>query len=372
MENREIRAYSILAKGDMPTAISSEEFMMPSQTDKDKRYRVQHKEAWVCDCLDFQKHHKPCKHIIATQLWLKMRAKAQNEGTFDIEKEVLNKLSCAYCGSDNVFKNGSRKTQGKVKQRFFCRDCKRTFIEDKGFEKFKGEPKLITLIMDLYFKGVSLRKIKDHVKQFYGKDISHETLRRWIVRFTKKLNENVDKFTPKLSDTWHADEVFVKTRTSKQTPRGNWAYNWNVLDSKTRFLIASNITELREQYEAKQTFREAKRVANTEPKTIITDNWKAYDDAVKEVLPNTEHHKYAGLKAHVQNNKIERFHGTFRERDKVMRGLKSIQTAQNFIDAHRAYYNFIRPHSALGMTPAQAAGIDLNLGQNRWLSLLRN
>ena len=53
-----------------------------------------------------------------------------------------------------------------------------------------------------------------------------------------------------------------------------------------------------------------------------------------------------------------------------MRGLDSDETA--FIDGFRIYYNFIRPHMALGgLTPAEKAGINLQLGQNRWLSLIK-
>jgi len=40
---------------------------------------------------------------------------------------------------------------------------------------------------------------------------------------------------------------------------------------------------------------------------------------------------------------------------------------QGFTD----YYNFVREHSELGTTPAEKAGIDLNLGENRWMGLLR-
>ena len=29
------------------------------------------------------------------------------------------------------------------------------------------DPKIITITLDLYFKGSSLRKISDHLKQFY-------------------------------------------------------------------------------------------------------------------------------------------------------------------------------------------------------------
>lgn len=70
------------------------------------------------------------------------------------------------------------------------------------------------------------------------------------------------------------------------------------------------------------------------------------------------------------NNIIERFHGTFIERDKVMHGFKGRE--QIFSDGFRTYYNFIRPHSTLnGLTPSQVADIDLKLDGNKWLSLIR-
>jgi hypothetical protein len=42
------------------------------------------------------------------------------------------------------------------------------------------------------------------------------------------------------------------------------------------------------------------------------------------------------------------------------------------IDGFKIYYNFIRPHQALnGLTPAEMANLNLNLGQNKWLSLIQ-
>ncbi|HDM60208.1 MAG TPA: hypothetical protein ENF96_00955 [Archaeoglobus veneficus] len=72
----------------------------------------------------------------------------------------------------------------------------------------------------------------------------------------------------------------------------------------------------------------------------------------------------------LNNNLVERFHGTVRDREKVMRGLKIENTP--IINGHMIYYNFIRPHMSLdGRTPAEEAKIDLNLGNNKWLDLLR-
>ncbi len=45
---------------------------------------------------------------------------------------------------------------------------------------------------------------------------------------------------------------------------------------------------------------------------------------------------------------------------------------QELVDAMRIHYNFIRPHQAIGnQTPAEAAGINLQLGENKVENLMR-
>ena len=71
----------------------------------------------------------------------------------------------------------------------------------------------------------------------------------------------------------------------------------------------------------------------------------------------------------VNNNVLERFNGTVRERDKVIRGFKKEDTP--ILKGQRIFYNYIRPHQALGgATPSQIAGVELNLGRNKWFELL--
>ena len=52
-----------------------------------------------------------------------------------------------------------------------------------------------------------------------------------------------------------------------------------------------------------------------------------------------------GFYVHVQvglrdglNNKLERYHGTWRERGKVMRGLKTFKTTEEMLEFYRTYY----------------------------------
>ena len=77
LENlRKIRAYSILAKGDMPKMIGEETFIVPSQSDSERRYTVTHNGSWKCNCPDFQKTGLMCKHIQSVQMFLKLRDNA--------------------------------------------------------------------------------------------------------------------------------------------------------------------------------------------------------------------------------------------------------------------------------------------------------
>jgi transposase InsO family protein len=67
---------------------------------------------------------------------------------------------------------------------------------------------------------------------------------------------------------------------------------------------------------------------------------------------------------------VERSHGTIRQRNKVMRRLDDMITAQTMMDGLRIYYNFIRPHTALnGRTPAQKANVESD--ETKWMVLIK-
>jgi len=88
--------------------------------------------------------------------------------------------------------------------------------------------------------------------------------------------------------------------------------------------------------------------------------------------PRTQHVKLKNIREGTNNNIVERLHGTIKERTKVMRGMDNDESAQRMMDANRIYYNYLRPHEALGgKTPAEKAGMDLELKGNKWEELIR-
>lgn len=72
------------------------------------------------------------------------------------------------------------------------------------------------------------------------------------------------------------------------------------------------------------------------------------------------------------NNCAERDNERIKGRIKTMRGFRRIGTAKDMLFILDNHYNFVRPHMELcGGTPAEAAGLDLKLGRNRLLNLIK-
>jgi len=194
------------------------------------------------------------------------------------------------------------------------------------FERRKAEPKIICLTLDLYFKGVSLRKISDHLKQFHDIDVCFTTVFRWIERYIEIMDEYVRQFKPHLGNIWQADEMMVQID-------GDWFYLWNILDTRTRFHLASVISKQRKVMDARKVFQVAKKCSHgSKPEFIITDGLHSYGKAINKEFhtrrTETKHIGNVGINRmknkHLcwDNNKIERFHGTVRDRNKTQRGLE--------------------------------------------------
>ncbi len=66
---------------------------------------------------------------------------------------------------------------------------------------------------------------------------------------------------------------------------------------------------------------------------------------------------------------MERMNGEIRDREKTMSGLKKVDT--HILKGCQIFHNYIREHQALGKTPAEKYGIELE-GENKWLTLIQN
>jgi transposase-like protein len=378
---RELRGLKILSEPDTIIKMGMNEWDVRSQS-KDVYYRVsrvhvkgrdpQHTHDWKCTCPDHTTRNVICKHIYAVQFSLKIKVDVETDiKAQKIKGDEIGTVTCPFCKSQNTTKRGVRaNTYGEI-QRYGCLDCNHRFVVDKGFSRVKHDPKVITLTLDLYFKGVSLRKITDHIQQFHDRKVSQTTPMRWIKKYTQLLGKYAEKYEAEVGNIWHCDEttVFIK----KEGMKKNYQWIWNLMDSKTRYLLACQITETRFVDDARIPLRKAKEAANRRPDAIVTDGLHAYKKAIKaEFYDHTApiqnpHIRLKDFETKPNNNILERLNGTFRERTKVMRSLDSSIGAQEFVAGLQTYYNYIRPHQGInGMTPAQMANIPINLMGNRW------
>lgn len=344
-------------------------FAVPSQTGKNVQYDVRLVEnKWVCNCPDFvYRKVQSCKHIYAVKFWI-----ATNTYLSDKPKPKVfadDSTQCDRCGSITVIRYGS--CAGK--QTFYCKECHHKFTPNL-LKKAKYSPELVTLTLDLYFSGLSLRKIARSINDHFNLNLGSASIYRWIKRYVPVISEYVNSLCPQISKTWHADELFVNMRGG-QIVKGNKniGFLWNVMDRKTRFLIASKLSESRDTKGAIQAFKDAiKNAHGINPNTLHTDALRSYQVGISETFDRYVHQvaKCGIGKPHANNNRIERLNGTLRERAKVQRGWKTIKTP--LAEGMRIQYNFVKPHMTLkGKTPAQQAGIDVvSKKGNKWMDLL--
>ncbi len=191
----------------------------------------------------------------------------------------------------------------------------------------------------------------------------------WIQKYTALMEKYLDKITPQVSDTWRADELFLKVK-------GNMKYLYALMDDQTRFSIAREVADTKFTTDLRPLFQHGKRIAEKSPKTLITDGAPNFHEAYKQEfytqrLENqTEHIQEIRLSGSVHNNKMERMNGEIRDRERVMRTLEKTDTP--ILTRMQIFHNYVRPHEALkGKTPAELAGITVE-GNDKWLTLIQN
>jgi len=319
---------------------------------------------WLCTCPDFEFRNVQCKHVWAVQFSLAVRK--------EVEAIVIEPITdihaCLFCKSENIIRWGLRHNKYGDIQKFSCKSCGKFFTINLGFEKMKHSPQAITTAMQLYFSGESLRNTARSLR-LIGAQVSHQTIYRWIAKYTTLMEKYLDKITPQVSDTWATDELFLKIK-------GNMKYLYAMMDEQTRFWIAQEVADTKYTADVRPLFQLAKQIAGKQPKTLVSDGAANFHEAyLKEFrtakLENrTEHIRHIRLAGDYNNNKMERMNGEIRDREKVMRGLEIKDSP--ILKGVQIYHNFVKPHMALdNRTPAQAAGIEVK-GKDKWLTIIQN
>lgn len=257
-------------------------------------------------------------------------------------------MNCKYCNSDNVIKYGKYKDI----QYYYCNDCKRKFSNPDAIPKMQYSTDKVADAISMYFEGMSLKEIRRNFIQQYNDYISDATVLNWVNRFTDLAVNEAKKYKPDVGSIWVADETVIDLD-------GKNIWLWDIIDTKTRFLIATHMSYTRTKQDAQMLMKKAYNRIGKMPRVIYTDYLRAYLDGIELTFGAETQHKPGGpFDLECNTNLIERMHGTIKSRTKVMRGLHTLESAKKYLDGWLVHYNYFRPHMSLkDSTPARVAGI---------------
>ena len=272
-------------------------------------------------------------------------------------------MMCKYCSSERAVKNGHVHS----KQFYLCTNCGHKFVEPKAFPKMRTKGRVVATAIDLYFEGLSVRKVQIQVDKIFGVKVSQVAVWKWIKKYANLVSDFVETLMPNLIGIYKVDETALKCK-------GVQKWFWEIIDEPTKFLVASHLSGSRTTKDAIALFDKSLKVAKRKPISIYVDGLPAYVKGYSKVFwtmrkaTRPELIRKIGLRAVNSNNSVERLHGTLKDRVKPMRGLKGEQTTRTLLKGWVAHYNYVRKHQSLGKTPAQASGIEL---EDSWHVLIK-
>jgi len=279
-------------------------------------------------------------------------------------KPVVSKLACKFCEGQHTRKYGLYKGV----QNYYCDDCERKFIGTDALPGGRVSPSFIANALNEYYSGMSYHEIENNIEHQTDSDISHTAVVKWVYKFTDKAIKETADLHPKVGNVWIADETFIQTDIKGTDPKG--VIFWDIIDAKTRFLLASRITTTRGKADARILMELAAKRAGKAPSVVVTDKLPAYLDGIDMAFGSeTEHRQGSPFHLKHSTSLIERFHNSLKSRTKVMRDLRDKNTLKRFTDGWLVHYNYFRPHTSLAnKTPAEAAG--LNYEHKDWADVV--
>ncbi|MFC9285273.1 IS6 family transposase [Streptomyces sp. NPDC057052] len=194
----------------------------------------------------------------------------------------------------------------------------------------------------LYFRfPLSFREVEELMLE-RGVIVTHETIRRWCAKFGQSYANGLRRRQPRPGDKWHPDEVFARVN-------GEWKYLWRAVDQDGDVLDIL-VQNRRDTAAARRFFRKLLKKTCSVPRLVVTDKLRSYDAAHREVMPSVEHRSHKGL-----NNRAENSHQPTRQRERAMKGFRSVGGTQRFLSAFSGISPHFRPRRHLMSAPGYRA-----------------
>lgn len=215
-------------------------------------------------------------------------------------------------------------------------------------------PHTLGLILTYHVNyGLSARKTAALMKDVHGVPISHQSILNYENSVALLLKPYVDHYPYELSDQFCGDETYIKVN-------GRWHYLFFFFDAVKKIILSYPVSPNRDTVSAIRTIDEAlwKMKEIPEDLTFVVDGNPIYLLAqhffaqhgitfdVKQVIGLTNEDQvsteYRPLK-----QIIERLNRTFKGNYRSTHGFGSDHGSVSYVTLFVAYFNFLRPHSAL-------------------------
>jgi len=201
------------------------------------------------------------------------------------------------------------------------------------YKHFRFPIAVISQAIYLYNRfTLSYRDVSDLLLQ-RGIVVSHQTIKKWNVRFGSFFAEEIKKRRRKPKRRWHIDEMHCKINGKKH-------YLWRAVDSDGTVLDV--FVSTRRNKQAAQKFFSKLLDQYEDPSNITTNRLRLYRSVVPETYPKTKH-----IKGKWKNNRVENSHIIIREREKKLKRFKSAKQAQTFLDRFEFLRGYLKPKQHL-------------------------
>jgi transposase-like protein len=244
-------------------------------------------------------------------------------------------------------------------------DCRRKFKFNSDAFHGKVSSSYVSQALSEFYTGSSINDIRETLYQEHQYKPSKSIVWKWVTKYTNLAIKQFADQKPKVGTSWECDETMVDLDKNLKV----WIYN--VIDEKTRYLLASRIAISRTTNNAEAVMREAAKRAEKAPNKILTDANTSYNDGIKLAFgSDSEHIQTSPFKSGDSTQKVERYHGTYKDRVKVMRAFRDVETLIQFNNSWTVYYNYFKPHESLkGKTPAEEAKVKYDI--KNWSDLAK-
>lgn len=174
------------------------------------------------------------------------------------------------------------------------------------YRGYRFPPVMIQHAVWLYLRfTLSFRDVQDLLAE-RGIFVSHETIRRWVIHFGPIYARRLRAGRPAPTGQWHLDEVFVSIA-------GRQMYLWRAVDDEGEVLDVL-VQARRDKHAALRLMRKLLKNYGLVPTSIVTDRYRAYDAAFRDVGLSGIH-----LRGKRLNNRAESSHVPLRFRQILRR-----------------------------------------------------